>query len=82
MTDIGDITAGVGFVINQADLMTKLKQAEQLIANKPIQIRVGLDPAYVAAQTQKLTDALTRAATNGSPLTHEENAVLDGTYVT
>jgi hypothetical protein len=58
MTDLGDITVGIGFIANTASLTAALLQAEQLATQRPVLIHVGLDPAQVQAQLAKMQSGL------------------------
>ncbi len=48
--EIGDITAGVGFVINQADLTAKLRQAENLAVLPPVPLSFDVKLPTLALQ--------------------------------
>jgi hypothetical protein len=55
---LGDITAGVGFIVNTASLTAALLRAEQLATERPVLIHVGLDPAQIQAQFAKIQSGL------------------------
>ncbi|WP_407570735.1 hypothetical protein [Deinococcus altitudinis] len=62
MTDIGDITAGVGFIVNTASLQAALIRAEAMATQRPVIVRVGLDPAQVTGAMAKVQAELMRGA--------------------